>query len=121
MADQRLPKGWTKEDLKRFLGESPAPVEEKKAAPAVVEAVGQRLFPHPSEKRMEGMDYYEQKNVWFKENPQGRERFLEMNPSMQWNKESGDFVQKGQKVTGASLEPSTTNLEEAGKSIGTFL
>jgi hypothetical protein len=121
MADQRLPKGWTKEDLERFLGKSPAPVQEGKAAPAVVEAVEQDPFPHPLEKRMKGMDYYDQKEAWFKGNPRGRERFLEMNPTMEWDEESQDFVRKGHKATGASLEPSTTKLEEVGKSIGTAL
>jgi len=125
MADQTLPKGWTEEDRKRFLGESPAPVQEEKAAPAVVEAVGQDPFPHPSERRMEGMDYYDQKEAWFKKNPRGRERFMEMNPSMQWDEESQGFVKKkpDYQITGVESRPPTSKekLEDVADSVKTVL
>ena len=118
MAQQKKPKGWTEKDIERFLGTTPSTVEKNKAAPVTAEAEGEDLYPHPSEKRLEGLDYYDQKSEWFRKTPKGRESFLYLNPSMEWDEESQDFVRKRHKATGASLEPSTTDFEEVGKSIG---
>jgi len=115
---QQLPKGWTKEDLDRFLGKGKAPptppVPEKKAE----EAPAGDVFPHPDEERIEGLDYGDQRQQWLRRNPKGRERFMQMNPSKEWSEEKQDFVKKKPDYEITGVEPSTrTQLGDAVESI----
>ena len=59
------------------------------------------------QQKLPKLDYWEGKDRWLTDTPEGRKRFMEMNPSMEWDEETQEFKKKKRPYEITGVEPRT--------------